>query len=82
MKNVLLLAIVTAGLMVGSYVESHYTTEAVVTEINSCKVTVKDCRGEWNFYGDGYEVGQEVKLVFDTNHTDGNIFDDTIVKVK
>ena len=46
-------------------------------------VTVEDtCGFEWEFYGDGYEVGQKVEMKMHTNFTHGEIFDDEIKKVE
>ena len=47
------------------------------------EVVFVDARGEeWSFFGEGYEVGQEVRVTFYTNHTDGYIYDDVVYIVK
>ena len=69
--------------MVG-YVECHYTQDATITALEEDdEIVFVDARGEeWSFFGDGYEVGQKVKVTFYTNHTDGYIYDDVVYTVK
>ena len=74
---------VTLIAMVG-YVECHYTQDATITALEEDdEVVFIDARGEeWSFFGDGYEVGQEVKVTFYTNNTDGYIYDDVVYIVR
>ena len=67
-----------------SYVEWHYTQDAIITALEEDgEVVFVDARGEeWSFFGKGYEVGQEVRVTFYTNHTDGCIYDDVVYIVK
>ena len=67
-----------------SYVECHYTQDATITALEEDdEVVFIDARGEeWSFFGEGYEVGQEVKVIFYTNNTDGYIYDDVVYMVK
>lgn len=69
--------------MVG-YVECHYTQDATITALEEDdEVVFVDARGEeWSFFGEGYEVGQEIKVTFYTNHTDRYIYDDVVCSVK
>ena len=77
----LLVFIVLPGL-VGNY-EHHYTREAKVVEVSDDLVVVEDnCGYVWEFYGNGYEVGQQVKMKMFTNYTHDTIFDDEIEKVE
>ena len=66
------------------YVECHYTQDATITALEKDgEVVLVDARGEeWSFFGDGYEVGQKVKVTFYTNHTDGCIYDDVVYIVR
>ena len=66
------------------YVECHYTQDATITALEEDdEVVFIDARGEeWSFFGDGYEVGQEVKVTFYTNNTDGYIYDDVVYSVR
>ena len=66
------------------YVECHYTQDATITALEEDdEVVFVDARGEeWSFFGDGYEVGQKVKVTFYTNHTDGCIYDDVVYIVR
>lgn len=70
---------------VGNY-ESTYTRTAEVTEVqNNSLVTFTDTTGNnWDYYfedGTDLEVGNSVKLIMDTMHTDNNIYDDGIKKI-
>ena len=83
--KVIAIVIVFATLvtMVG-YVECHYTQDATITALEEDdEVVFVDARGEeWSFFGDGYEVGQKVKVTFYTNHTDRYIYDDVVCIVR
>ena len=81
------IAIVTVFAMlvaIVGYVECHYTQDATITALEeNDEVVFVDARGEeWSFFGEGYEVGQEVRVTFYTNHTDGYIYDDVVYIVK
>ena len=67
-----------------SYVECHYTQDATITALEEDgEVVFVDARGEeWSFFGEGYKVGQEVKVTFYTNHTDRCIYDDVVYIVR
>ena len=83
--RVIAIAIVFAILVaMVSYVECHYTQDATITALEeNNEVVFVDARGEeWSFFGDGYEVGQEVRVTFYTNHTDRDIYDDVVSIVK
>lgn len=63
--------------------EHHYTRDAKVIEVSGDLVIVEDtCGFEWEFYGEGYEVGQKVEMKMFTNFTHEEIFDDEIKKVE
>lgn len=81
------IAIVTAFailIAIAGFVECHYTQDATITALEEDgEVVFVDARGEeWSFFGEGYEVGQEIKVTFYTNHTDSYIYDDTIYIVR
>ena len=83
--RVIAIAIVFAILVaMVSYVECHYTQDATITALEeNDEVVFVDARGEeWSFFGESYEVGQEVRVTFYTNHTDGYIYDDVVYIVK
>ena len=66
------------------YVQCHYTQDATITALGEDdEVVFVDARGEeWSFFGEGYEVGQKVRVTFYTNHTDRCIYDDVVYMVK
>ena len=67
-----------------SWIDTHYTRkDCVVVGYVEDVVTVEDsCGYEWQYIGEGYEIGDVVDLVMYTNHTDNYIYDDEIVEVK
>ena len=65
------------------YIETHYTREATIIEINEDEIIVEDLiHHHWTFCGNGYEVGDRIKMTVFNNYTDLNIYDDEIKKVK
>lgn len=65
------------------YWETHYTEDATVIAATGQIVTVEDDRGQvWEFYGDGYKVGNRVHLHIDNNATDTTTTDDKVVSVR
>lgn len=65
------------------YWETHYNRDATVVSVQGQLVTVEDKIGMlWDFYADGYKVGDEVRMLMDNNTTDNIITDDTIEDVK
>ena len=65
------------------YIKTSYTREATIIEYNNNTYTIEDDTGHtWKFDGKGYSIGDRVKLYMNTNHTDSNIFDDEITKMK
>lgn len=82
-KTIAALLLVTICFCFCSYAETHYTRKGIVVEIKDNLVTVEDeCGYLWDFEDDGYCIGDRVKLIMDTNHTDSDIFDDKIIDVK
>lgn len=68
---------------IAGHFEHHYNREAEVVEISGDVIIVEDaCGFEWEFFGNGFEVGQKVKMRMFTNYTHENIFDDEIKKVE
>ena len=62
--------------------ESTYTREATITHIDQNTITATDKKGFiWQFNGNGYHEGQQVKLIMHDNHT-STIKDDIIKNVK
>lgn len=80
-KTILIATLAIVAFLIIGHIESHYTTMATVTYINSDGyITAIDEDGEvWAFYGDNFSNGDKVKLTFFTNCTD-TIYDDEIVK--
>ena len=69
---------------VGTY-ESTYTRTAEVVEVNNNLAIFTDATGnDWYYYfddGTDIKIGDNVKLIMDTMHTDSNIYDDEIKKI-
>lgn len=63
--------------------DTYYTRQAKVIEVNDTIITVQDtCNNVWQFEGNNYCIDDQVILTMDANHTDFNIYDDIIKKVK
>ena len=84
LKAIAIITVFAILITMVSYVECHYTQDATITALEEDdEIVFIDARGEeWSFFGEGYEVGQEVKVTFYTNNTDGYIYDDIIYIVK
>lgn len=84
MKAISIITIITTLISIASFVECHYTRKATITTIEEDgEVVFVDARGEeWSFFGEGYEVGQEVRVTFYTNHTDEFVYDDVVYIVR
>ena len=84
LKAIAIIAVFATLVAIVGYVECHYTQDATITALEEDgEVVLVDARGEeWSFFGDGYEVGQKVKVTFYTNHTDGYIYDDVAYIVR
>ena len=63
--------------------DTYYTRQAKVIEVNDAIITVQDtCNNIWQFEGNNYCIDDQVILTMDANHTNFNIYDDMIKKVK
>lgn len=79
------LALIAFLLVVGrvGWYECHYHREAEVIKVENNVVRVKDKAGYfWTFTGDGYKVGDEVRMLMFNNTTDSIIGDDEIEEVE
>lgn len=62
-------------------VPGYYTESATVREINGDLITIEtDQQQLFDFFGDGYNPGDEITVLFSDNNTD-QITDDIIVNV-
>jgi len=86
--SVIIRVIITMIMMIGlfnvlNYIDRHEEKRGVVVNIddNEC-VTVIDGRGEeWQFFGDGFKVGESVIITMDTQGTPEE-HDDTIINTR
>lgn len=82
MKKIMAVLIVMIALIFSMKVSNTYTREARVDKIENNVVTFIDATGNlWEAYDEGYEIGQEVKLIMSNFNTD-DITDDVIIKIK
>ena len=74
------MASVLVGMILGFYfVNSQYVKECVVVDVDNEVVTVQTEQGDYfEFFGDGFVVGDNVKVTFHDNETIG-INDDFII---
>ena len=78
-----IVGIIIGALLIGGYIDTHYTREANVVDVVSDEVVVIDEFGdEWSFIGDGYKVNDNVTLVIHNNTTMNTIVDDKIIDIK
>lgn len=81
-KRLLVLTVVLLFIGFIGYIETHYTRDVVVVEVQDQEVTVEDKQGNlWCFNGTDYKVDQEITVVMYNNHT-GTMYDDIIKGVK
>lgn len=82
-KNFLFIIICILIFILCNCIETTYTRVATVQKIENDLITVLDsCGNLWEFTGDNYIIGDKVRLIMDTNHTDSIITDDQIKSVK
>lgn len=68
---------------VADLIETRYTRDGIITGYYEDACVAEDKTGnEWCFIGEGFEIGDKVKIYMDTNHTDSNIYDDIVRDVK
>ena len=78
-----IVGLIIGALLIGGYIDTHYTREATVVDVVSDEVVVIDEFGdEWSFIGDGYKVNDNVTLVIHNNTTMNTIADDKIIDIK
>lgn len=74
---------IMGALLIGGYIDTHYTREATVVDVMSDEIVVIDEFGdEWSFIGNGYKVNDNVTLVIHNNTTMNTIADDKIIDIK
>lgn len=86
--SIMIRVIVTMIMMISlfnvlNYIDRHEEKRGVVVNIddNDC-VTVIDGRGEeWQFFGDGFKVGESIIITMDTQGTPEE-YDDTIINTR
>ncbi len=79
--TVIILTILAIGRL--GYLETHYTREATVINVEDELIIVEDEQGFiWDFEGTGFTTGDKVKMTMDNNLTDTNIEDDIIENVR
>lgn len=83
LKKVVVVVLLCLGFYGACWYQTHYTRDCIVIEVTDDYVMVKDKQHNyWKFVGDGFEIGQVVRLTFYNNHTDTDLIDDEIVDVE
>jgi hypothetical protein len=73
------MAVLAGMVLAGFAVNGEYVKECVVVDVTAEAVTVQTPQGDYyEFFGDGFSVGDEVKVTFHDNETVG-IQDDFII---
>lgn len=80
MKNSMCVFAVLVGMYLGFLViNNQYVKQCVVVDVDNEVVTVQTEQGDYfEFFGDGFEIGDNVKVTFNDNETIG-INDDFII---
>lgn len=77
------IGVIFLTMLSANYAETHYFKKAEVMTVVGNSVSIEDENGDrWLFYGKGFKRGDKVRVIMYNNHTDLNIYDDEIVKVK
>lgn len=77
------IGVIFLTMLSANYAETHYSKKAEVVTVVGNSISIEDENGDrWLFYGKGFERGDKVRVIMYNNHTDLNIYDDEIVKVK
>ena len=78
-----IVGLIIGALLIGGYIDTHYTREATVVDVVSDEIVVVDEFGDkWSFIGDGYKINDNVTLVIYNNTTMNTIADDKIIDIK
>ena len=81
-KRLLIAVAVILAIGIVGGMETRYTREVTVIDVQGDVVKVMNDRGiVWTFEGEGFVEGQEITVVMDTQHTT-KIKDDKIIRVK
>ena len=82
-RTIIIIVVMLAMYVVASYVDTHYTREAITTYTdNTGRVVAIDNSGNiWEFKADNLDAGQKIKMRMFTNNTN-TIYDDEVVGVK
>ena len=81
-EAIIVLALVLAPPIIGGTIQTTYTMTAEVVSADYGTIAIVDETGElFAFCGDGFSVGDKVKVRFNTNFTDSTREDDEVRKV-
>jgi hypothetical protein len=82
-KMIAIVVVIVVMYALASYIDTHYTREAVVVHPanNYYAVAVDNAGNEWEFCADNVFVNQKVKLKMHTNNTN-SIYDDKVIGVE
>ena len=75
-------AICLLGLLLG--LSNRIIRDGKVKELKSWGIVAEDCTGrKWAYHtSEGFEVGDNVRIVFDYNNTLDNFTDDRLLKIR
>lgn len=81
-KMIAIVVVMITMYAIVSYIDTHYTREAIVTNVEQSLVTATDDDDNvWQFKATNIHKGQHIKMIMDNNHTIIND-DDKVVNVK
>lgn len=69
--------------VVGDFIDTHYTREAIVVDVKDDVVILLDSTGnEWEFLGDSFERDDKVRMYMFNGCTNNTLKDDEVLNVK
>ena len=81
-KVIAIVVVMIVMYAIASYIDTHYTRQAIVTNVEQSLVTATDDDGNvWQFKATDMYEGEHIKMIMDNNHTIMN-YDDEVVNVK
>lgn len=83
MEAILFIAIFILPAGIAGNIDTHYKMDGIISSVNDEEIYVVDSTGEeWAFKGNGFNVGDSVKITFFTAYTDSTRYDDEIDNVE
>lgn len=81
--TILFIAVFILPAGIAGNIDTHYKMDGIISSVNDEEICVVDITGEeWAFEGNGFNVGDSVKIIFFTACIDNTRYDDEIDNVE